>query len=147
VITAGVLVGSLLLYLLVRRFRWVVRRFGRFIQLDEARLKGLEGWFARFGVAIIIPGRLIPGLRIPTTVVSSTFGVPLPFFSLAVAVAAIIWGAFFLALGLAGLGVVRVGKALIPDAPLEWVAWILAIAALVALTLAIRRHFIRAHSR
>src|SRR4051794_15498346 len=45
VITAGVLVGSLLLYVLVRRFRWVIHRFGRFIQLDEARLAGLEVWF------------------------------------------------------------------------------------------------------
>jgi membrane protein DedA with SNARE-associated domain len=91
-ITAAVLCGALLLYFVMRRFRSAIWRFSRFLHLDEKRLNWMQLWFQRHGPLVIIPGRLVPGLRIPTTVACGTFAVPLPQFVPAVAIAAVLWG-------------------------------------------------------
>jgi membrane protein DedA with SNARE-associated domain len=93
--------GSTALYLIVRRFRWLIHRFGRVIQLNESRMRRLEGWLQRFGFVAIIVGRLLPGLRIATTIVASTFGVPLYVFVPAVAISSLIWTSIYLVAGAA----------------------------------------------
>jgi membrane protein DedA with SNARE-associated domain len=93
--------GSTALYLIVRRFRWLIHRFGRVIQLNESRMKRLEGWLQRFGFVAIIVGRLLPGLRIATTIVASTFRVPLYVFVPAVAISSLIWTSIYLVAGAA----------------------------------------------
>jgi membrane protein DedA with SNARE-associated domain len=93
--------GSTALYLIIRRFRWLLHRFGPVIHLNESRLKRLEGWLQRFGFVAIIVGRLLPGLRIATTVVASTFGIPLYVFVPAVAISSLIWTSIYLVAGAA----------------------------------------------
>lgn len=104
-VTAAVVCGSTLLYLLARRFRWLIQRFARLIHINEQRLAWMERWLNRHGPLVIIPGRLVPGLRVPTTVVCGFFRVPLPLFLPAVAVAALIWAAVYFVLGAVGPGI------------------------------------------
>jgi len=141
VITVAVLCGSLLLYLLTRRLRGAVRRLGRLIHLNERRLAQMEGWLGRHGPLMVIPGRLIPGLRIPTTVVAGLFDVPLSRFVPAVAVAAVLWGTFYLVLGAAGHTLLTAIAPLRPDEPLDWLFSIGVVLALAggAVTFILRR--------
>jgi membrane protein DedA with SNARE-associated domain len=120
-VTAAVLCGSTALYLIARRFRWLMRRFGRLIHLNESRLLWMERWLGRRGTWVIIPGRLVPGLRIPTTMVCGIFAVPVLRFLPAVAVAAFIWGAVYFLAGAAGQVLLQAALALLPDDPSQFV--------------------------
>ncbi len=143
-VTAAVVCGSLLLYALTRRFRERVRRLGRLIHLDEQRQNRMERWIGRHGAWVIIPGRLIPGLRIPTTVVTGFFNLPVRVFVPMVSVAAVVWGSLYLALG--GVGQTILARAAhlhpdepLPDAPREWLVVLLA-AVIVAAAIGLLRY-------
>jgi membrane protein DedA with SNARE-associated domain len=92
--------GSSVLYALVRRGgRPLLVRYGRFLHLSERRVATMEGWFRRHGALAIVVGRLVPGLRTPTTVMAGLFGVPYRTFAPATAVAALLWAAAYYLLG------------------------------------------------
>lgn len=98
--SAAVFLGSSVLYLVSRKGgRPFFRRYGRYILLDEARLAKMERWFARWGRAAIIVGRLIPGLRIPTTIMAGISGIPPAIYFSTAAVAGVIWSLAFFFLG------------------------------------------------
>jgi membrane protein DedA with SNARE-associated domain len=90
--TAGVSIGSSLLYAVVR---WggpmLLDRHGHFLHLDRKRIATVEAWFHRYGPLAIVIGRLVPGLRTPTTVMAATFQVPYRVFIPATALAAVLW--------------------------------------------------------
>jgi membrane protein DedA with SNARE-associated domain len=77
----------------------LLARYGRFLHLNERRVATMEGWFRRHGALAIVVGRLIPGLRTPTTVMAGLFGVPYRTFAPATAVAALLWAAAYYLLG------------------------------------------------
>jgi membrane protein DedA with SNARE-associated domain len=90
--TAGAFLGSTALYSIVRRGgRPVLDRYGRFLHLNEKRITAVEGWLHRYGPIAIVAGRLIPGLRTPTTVMAGLFEVPYWIFAVSTAVAALLW--------------------------------------------------------
>lgn len=98
--STAVFLGSSLLYLVSRKGgRPFFRRYGRYILLDEPRLAKTEGWFTRWGRLAIIFGRLIPGLRIPTTIMAGISAVPPATYFPTAAVAGVIWSAVFFFLG------------------------------------------------
>lgn len=98
--STAVLLGSSVLYLVSHKGgRPFFRRYGRYIMLDEARLAKMERWFARWGRAAIIVGRLIPGLRIPTTIMAGISGVPPATYFPTAAVAGVVWSLVFFFLG------------------------------------------------
>jgi membrane protein DedA with SNARE-associated domain len=142
-VTAAALCGSLLLYLVMRRFQHLVHRLGPLIHLDERRLAWMEDTLRHHGTVVIIPARLVPGLRVATTAVAGAFRVPVARFLPAVTIAAVIWAMVYLALGAAGRSLWDLVRGLVPDAPLEWVGTVLAIAALVLLLLGGRRLLLR----
>jgi len=94
--TSGAFVGSTALYTIVRRGgRPVLDRYGRFLHLNEKRITTLEGWLGRYGPLAIVAGRLIPGLRTPTTVMSGLFEVPYRVFAPSTALAALLWASLY----------------------------------------------------
>jgi membrane protein DedA with SNARE-associated domain len=100
--TAAATLGSALLFALVRRGgRPLLERYGGMLRLDQDRLRLLDGWFQRHGMLPIIVGRLIPGLRTPTTIVAGLAGVPLRTFVPATSLAALLWASLYYASGLA----------------------------------------------
>jgi membrane-associated protein len=136
---AAAVSGSFLLYLLTRRFHGLIHRLGPLIRLDEHRLAWMGAQLQKHGTAIIIPARLVPGLRVVTTAVCGAFRVPAVRFVPAVAIASAIWAIAFMALGAAGLSVAGLLRSLIPDAPLEWLFAGLIVLALAAVVLLARR--------
>lgn len=98
--TLGAAGGSSLLYLLARRGgRPLLRRYGRFLHLNERKLDNAERWVARFGLLSVPIARLTPGLRIYTTVIAGVLRVPLKVVFAAVVGASLVWSFFWIHLG------------------------------------------------
>lgn len=121
-VTLAVQMGSTILYLISRKLgHGLLFKYGKYIHLNQARLKRVEGWIQRRGPIMVLVGRLTPGLRTPTSVVAGVFGVPFHQFLFFTTLSAIIWSVFWLLLGY------FFGKSLIPLArflhhPLLYVA-------------------------
>jgi len=139
---SATLIGSSALYWLARRGgRPVLYRYGKFLHLELDKLERAEDFLRRHGRLAIIAGRIIPGLRIPTTLASGVFGVPFLTFLPSLALGASIYILFFFFLGLfAGPGVVRALEG--PHFPLRTIADLAGVGLAVAAYIAIRR---RAH--
>jgi membrane protein DedA with SNARE-associated domain len=99
VISAAVL-GSACNLTISRRYgRPFIRRFGRYVGMNEEKLVFAERIFTRWGPWAIIVGRHIPGMRIVLSALSGILGVPYRVFIPCVFVSATIWAAIFLELG------------------------------------------------
>jgi membrane protein DedA with SNARE-associated domain len=89
-------VGSSVLYAIARRGgRPMLDQYGPVLHINAARVARVEAWFHRYGAVAIVVGRLIPGFRTPTTVLSGLLGVPYSVFAPATAVAAVLWAALY----------------------------------------------------
>jgi membrane protein DedA with SNARE-associated domain len=92
--------GSSVLYWVARRGGHpLVARFGKYIHLTPERLARAETTMRTNAGWAIIVGRLVPGLRIVTTVAAGVFLVPYPIFLIWTTVATLIWVAIYLVLG------------------------------------------------
>ncbi|HEY7067036.1 MAG TPA: DedA family protein [Chloroflexota bacterium] len=136
------LLGSSALYWLARRGgRPVLYRYGKFLHLELDKLERAEDFLRRHGHLAIVAGRVIPGLRIPTTLAAGVFGVPYRVFLPSLAVGASAYILFFFFIGLfAGPGVVRALEG--PHFPLRTIADLLGVGLAIAAYIGIRR---RAH--
>ncbi|HET8629389.1 MAG TPA: DedA family protein [Thermomicrobiales bacterium] len=100
VVTAAATIGSSVLYWLARRGgRAALRRCGRFLHLHPARVGRMEARYRRWGPWAIILGRLIPGLRTPTSAMAGLFEVPYRLFAPCTACSALLWAAFYFYFG------------------------------------------------
>jgi len=96
----AVVLGSSLLFIVVQRGgRPLLAKYGKYILLDEQRLAHMDAWFARRGRVAIVLGRLIPGLRIPTTIMAGISGIPFYVYVLTATFAAVVWSTFYFLLG------------------------------------------------
>ena len=96
----AVILGSSLLFLFVRQNgRPLLDRYGKYILLDQAKVQKLERWFERYGRTALIVGRLIPGLRIPTTVMAGLSAISYREYLLFAGIAAVIWSSAYFFLG------------------------------------------------
>lgn len=100
VMELGTLIGaSFLRWLGCWGGRPLVFRFGRLVHLDQRRLDQAERWLRRHGMLAIVAGRLVPGLRIATSLVCGTLSVPYRRFLPPVAAGSSIYILFFMTLG------------------------------------------------
>lgn len=98
----AVFLGSSILYVISRRGgRALLLRYGKYVRLHPTRVERVEGWFQRHGVTAIILGRLIPGLRIPTTLMAGLSNVSYRVYAPTSALAAVIWSLFYFVVGAA----------------------------------------------
>jgi membrane protein DedA with SNARE-associated domain len=96
---ATVIGASVLYWLAARGGRPLIERYRRFLHLDAAKLARAEAWMGRNATQAIILGRLMPGLRIVTPLAAGVFKVPSRIFLPALAIGALLYAAFWLALG------------------------------------------------
>ena len=98
--TAAVFLGSSALYWVMRiGGRSFLNRYGSRLHLNPRRLEQMEAWITRHGTRAIILGRLIPGLRVPTTVMCGLSGIPYRVYAPSAALAGLIWSALYFLLG------------------------------------------------
>ncbi|MGI8912566.1 MAG: DedA family protein [Chloroflexota bacterium] len=98
--TVASTLGSVTLYCIAERVgRPALLRWGRYLGLEHKRVARIESWLARYGSATIGIGRLIPGLRTPTSAVGGIFDIPLRTFIPFTALAGFLWTVFWLVMG------------------------------------------------
>lgn len=97
---AGVVLSDIILYSLgwwggdrLKKSRWMTR------VLAPQRVQRIEENFHRYGVNILVFGRLVPGIRAPLFLTAGTMGLTLPRFLLADGIGAIVGNSFFFFLG------------------------------------------------
>lgn len=99
-VVISTLVGSTILFSISKKFgNPLLIKYGKFIKVDEKKVRKIEKWFIKYGGLAIIIGRLIPGLRIVTPFVAGTFNVSYKTFWLYTAVAAFIWANIYFVVG------------------------------------------------
>lgn len=148
-LAAGIVVvaatgGSSVLYTIARKIgHAVLLKYGRWIHMDQRHLERVEGWVQERQGLAIISGRLTPGFRNATSIVSGTFEVPYQVFALFTALASLLWATFFMTIGaFAGEGAHRLYRAFI-QSPLDGlvILFLVFLAVAVALYLVARRRW------
>ena len=146
---SATLIGASLLYLLARRGgRPMLYRYGKFLHLDLDKLARAEDFLNRHGALAIVAGRIIPGLRIPTSLAAGVFGVPYHVYFPSVAVGASVYILFFYLLGyFFGPEVLRVVEG--PHFSVRFVAVLVGMGIVIAAYWTIRRrsHLVSAAHR
>ena len=131
----AVFLGSSVLFAVVQRGgRPLLSTYGKYVLLNERRLARMEAWFARRGRGAVILGRLIPGLRIPTTIMAGLSGMAYSEFALSLAIAAVVWSAFYYTLGSVLGKTAPVVLALAADILDDVPPWLLVLCILILLT-------------
>ncbi|RBY78124.1 DedA family protein [Geodermatophilus sp. TF02-6] len=104
--TAGSVVGAWLLHTLGRvGGRVLLTRLPRPLRVDEQHLARVEAWAARRGDAVVLFGRLVPGLRVLVSVPAGLARMPLARFTALTALGSLGWNA-----GLVWLGETLAGR-------------------------------------
>jgi membrane protein DedA with SNARE-associated domain len=104
--TVGSVLGALLFYGLGAwlgdaRLRAFVRRYGRWLALDESDLDEAEAWFNRHGGKAVFLGRLLPSLRSLISIPAGVARMPLGRFVLYTTVGSGIWNVALVGAGVA----------------------------------------------
>jgi membrane protein DedA with SNARE-associated domain len=110
VVELATLIGASTLYWLgLRGGRPLIVRYGRFLHVDESRLLRMEGWVGRHALLAIFLGRIVPGCRVVTPLVSGVLHVPYRVFLPALAVGTLVNSTFWMGIGFYfGPGVIAV---------------------------------------
>jgi membrane protein DedA with SNARE-associated domain len=96
----AVLLGSTILFFLAKYFgEKVILKFGKYIHINDKKLKFIEKKFLKYGPLVIIVGRHVPGFRIPVTVFAGISNVPYPIFIMSEFISVSIWIAIFMQIG------------------------------------------------
>ena len=102
--TVGSLLGAMPWYLLARRWgserlKRLADRHGRWLTVSREDLEQAERWFQRHGPAVLVGGRLVPGVRTLIAVPAGLSGVGLPAFLAWSTLGSALWCALLVAAG------------------------------------------------
>jgi membrane protein DedA with SNARE-associated domain len=102
--TLGSVLGALVFYGLgawlgEARLRAFVRRYGRWLALDETDLDAARAWFDRHGGKAVLLGRLVPSLRSLISVPAGVARMPLGRFALYTTVGSSVWNVLLVGAG------------------------------------------------
>lgn len=102
--TIGSIVGALTLYAIgaglgESRLRYLIRKFGRFVLMDEGDLDKSRDWFQRHGSKAVFFGRLVPGIRSLISIPAGIVGMHIWQFVLYTAIGSTIWNATLIGFG------------------------------------------------
>lgn len=96
----AILLGSTVLYFLA--YHWgniLVKKYGKYIHLNQQKLEYVEAKFRKYGPIVIILGRQIPGFRIYVTVFAGLSRVNFLTYIISQLISVSIWITIFLQLG------------------------------------------------
>lgn len=100
VATAGSLAGAFVLYALGRwGGRPLVLRYGWVLRVKEADLDRADGWFERYGGALVFFGRMVPGVRSVVSIPAGLSKMALGRFTLLSASGSAVWNALLIGAG------------------------------------------------
>ena len=130
------IVGRSVGYFIGRNFGyWLLLRYGRYVWINEARIKLGQYLFLRHGGKIIIVAQFIPLLRTIAGIMAGANRMPQPQFLLANLVGASVWATFF------GVAAYALGRQV--ERLAGWGVVVLVITTVIVLVIA--AHFVRGH--
>jgi membrane protein DedA with SNARE-associated domain len=102
--TIGSVVGALALYAIgsvlgEARLRYLIKKFGRFVLMDESDLDKSRDWFQRHGSKAVFFGRLVPGIRSLISIPAGLVSMSLWQFVLYTTIGSAIWNATLIGFG------------------------------------------------
>jgi membrane protein DedA with SNARE-associated domain len=98
--TAGSLVGAWVLYALGRfGGRRLVLRFHRVLRVSEQQLDRADDWFDRYDWALVLFGRMVPGMRSVVSIPAGMAEMPLWQFTLMTVIGSAVWNTALIAAG------------------------------------------------
>ncbi|MGI8866193.1 MAG: DedA family protein [Rubrobacteraceae bacterium] len=98
--TTGSLLGAYVLYGLGRwGGRPLVLRFGRVLRVTERELDRAERWFDRFGSAVVLFARMLPGARSVVSIPAGTLQMPLGRFTVLTVAGSALWNTLLIGAG------------------------------------------------
>ena len=98
--TLGSLLGAYILYALGRwGGRPLVLRYGRILRIKEEDLDHAEGWFERYGGAVVFFARMVPGARSVVSVPAGMLHMPLVRFTILTTAGSSLWNALLIGAG------------------------------------------------
>ncbi len=100
----GSLLGMVPWYLAGRLFglercRWLADRYGRWLTVTSADIVRADGWFARYGGAVVLFGRLLPIIRTLISVPAGLARMPIPLFLAASLAGIVLWNTILVGAG------------------------------------------------
>ena len=96
----GSLLGAFILYALGRwGGRELVLRYARLLRVKEAELDRADDWFDRYGGAVVLVGRLVPGVRSVVSIPAGMAEMPLGQFALLTTLGSGVWNALLIGAG------------------------------------------------
>jgi len=139
VVEVATLIGASTLYWLgLQGGRPLIVRYGCFLHIDESRLLRVERWVGRRALLAVFLGRVVPGFRIVTPLVSGVLHVPYRVFLPALAVGTLVNASFWMGLGFYfGPGVIAALHVL--EVTTQMLVSVVLLALLTLLTWQIRR--------
>jgi membrane protein DedA with SNARE-associated domain len=103
--TAGSWFGSIVSYVVARVVgEPVVRRYGKYFFISEAKVTAMEGWVAEYGVPGIFFARLLPVVRHLISIPAGILKMPVGAFSAATTTGAFLWCAVLSWFGMKVIG-------------------------------------------
>lgn len=102
--TIGLVLGTLPLYCLGRalgeqRFKAFLRRHQRWLAVTPRDIDRSGRWFRRYGVWLVLAGRLIPGMRSMVSIPAGFHAMPLPRFLFWTTLGSAVWASFLVIAG------------------------------------------------
>ncbi len=92
--------GATFLYFLAKRYgKFIVGKFGKYIDLDMGKLDSFEGFFRKYGPIAIIIGRHVYGFKVPITIFSGISKMRYLTFLFSVIISDSFWIPFYLQIG------------------------------------------------
>lgn len=100
VASAGSILGASILYAVARKFgRDLVFKYLKFLHLEREKVGKVERWLRARGGRVIILGRLVPGLRMMTSLAAGFFRIPYFIFIFYTTLGTIFWVPIYFLLG------------------------------------------------
>ncbi len=78
---------------------WLIRKYGHWVRLTEARMEGVHNWFERIGCWALLIGYFIPGVRHMTGYAAGITELDYRKFALFAYTGAVVWVGVFLSMG------------------------------------------------
>lgn len=98
--TAGSVLGAFILYAMGRwGGRAVVLRYGRVLRVTENDLDRAEGWFERYGDAVVLFGRMVPLGRSVVSIPAGMLKMPVWRFTLLTTIGSALWNMLLVGAG------------------------------------------------
>jgi membrane protein DedA with SNARE-associated domain len=129
--TAGAVAGALVIYAVARYGgRRMLLRYGKILRIREKDLDRADEWFDRYGVWIVLGGRLVPGARSLVSIPAGLSEMPVWRFVTLTALGSALWNSALVGAGWAlGSNYDKVGNVVGPVSTLVTAALVLALIA------------------